>query len=303
MFGKRTLRLNKYISESGICSRREADRFIEDGAVLINGRRARIGDQVGAGDLVRVNGQTIEPRHADEIVLIALNKPVGIVSTTEQSERDNIVRYVNHPVRLFPVGRLDKDSQGLIFLTNDGDIVNRILRAGNEHEKEYVVTVDRPITEAFIAGMAAGVPMLGTRTKRCLVEALSEFVFRIVLVQGLNRQIRRMCEHFGYGVVRLERTRIMNITLAGLPDGDWRNLTEAELDALGRLIAHSTGEAETSGRSATRRAPKAKRGGPARADASASTSGRPAKGGPSKPRGGAGSRQRPPKKPGRRKRR
>jgi 23S rRNA pseudouridine2604 synthase len=244
MFGKRTLRLNKYISESGICSRREADRFIEAGAVLINGKRATIGDQVAPGDTVRVNGQTIAPRQADELVLIALNKPVGIVSTTEAAERDNIVRYVNHPVRLFPIGRLDKDSQGLIFLTNNGDLVNRILRAGNEHEKEYLVTVTRPITEAFVTGMAAGVPMLGTRTKRCVVEAVSEFVFRIVLVQGLNRQIRRMCEHFGYEVARLERTRIMNVTLRGLPEGDWRNFTEPELDELARLIEHSSGEAE-----------------------------------------------------------
>lgn len=258
MFGKRTLRLNKYISESGICSRREADRFIEAGAVLINGKRAGIGDQVAPGDTVRVNGQTIAPRQADEIVLIALNKPVGVVSTTESSERDNIVRYVNHPVRLFPIGRLDKDSQGLIFLTNNGDLVNRILRAGNEHDKEYLVTVTRPITDAFIAGMAGGVPMLGTRTKRCVVEAVSEHVFRIVLVQGLNRQIRRMCEHFGYEVARLQRTRIMHMTLEGLAEGDWRSFTAPELDELARLIEHSSGEAGPETRKPSRGGPKAR---------------------------------------------
>lgn len=258
MLARRTLRLNKYISESGICSRREADRFIEAGAVLINGKRAAIGDQVAPGDTVRVNGQTIAPREADELVLIALNKPVGIVSTTESAERDNIVRYVNHPVRLFPIGRLDKDSQGLIFLTNNGDLVNRILRAGNEHEKVYLVTVTRPITDAFIAGMAGGVPMLGTRTKRCEVEVESEFVFRIVLVQGLNRQIRRMCEHFGYEVARLERTRIMHVTLQGLAEGDWRNLTEPELAELDKLIAHSSGEPDPGARKASRSRSKAR---------------------------------------------
>jgi 23S rRNA pseudouridine2604 synthase len=163
-------RLNKYISESGICSRREADRFIEQGNVFINGKRATIGDQVKPGDVVKVNGQLIEPREAEDLVFIALNKPVGIVSTTEDGERDNIVDFVNHSKRVFPIGRLDKDSQGLIFLTNHGDLVNKILRAGNDHEKEYLVTVDKPVTDEFIRGMGAGVPILGTVTKKCKVK-------------------------------------------------------------------------------------------------------------------------------------
>lgn len=165
-----SVRLNKYISESGICSRREADRYIEQGNVFLNGKRATIGDQVKPGDVVKVNGQLIEPREAEDLVLIALNKPVGIVSTTEDGERDNIVDFVNHSKRVFPIGRLDKDSQGLIFLTNHGDLVNKILRAGNDHEKEYLVTVDKPITDEFIRGMGAGVPILGTVTKKCKVK-------------------------------------------------------------------------------------------------------------------------------------
>ena len=222
-------RLNKYISESGICSRREADRYIEQGNVFLNGKRATIGDQVKTGDLVKVNGQLIEPREAEDLVFIALNKPVGIVSTTEDSERDNIVDFVNHSKRVFPIGRLDKDSQGLIFLTNHGDLVNKILRAGNDHEKEYLVTVDKPVTDDFIRGMGAGVPILGTVTKKCKVKKEAPFVFRITLIQGLNRQIRRMCEHFGYEVTKLERTRIMNVGLSGLPLGEWRDLTDDEL--------------------------------------------------------------------------
>ena len=182
-----SVRLNKYISESGICSRREADRYIEQGNVFLNGKRATIGDQVKPGDVVKVNGQLIEPREAEDLVLIALNKPVGIVSTTEDGERDNIVDFVNHSKRVFPIGRLDKDSQGLIFLTNHGDLVNKILRAGNDHEKEYLVTVDKPITDEFIRGMGAGVPILGTVTKKCKVKKEAPFVFRITLVQGLNR--------------------------------------------------------------------------------------------------------------------
>lgn len=237
-------RLNKYISESGICSRREADKHIERGVVLINGKRAEIGDRVFYGDEVRVNGQYIEPREEDDLVLIALNKPVGIVSTTEGSERDNIVDFVNHSKRIFPIGRLDKDSQGLIFLTNHGDLVNKILRAGNDHEKEYVVTVNKPITEAFIEGMRSGVPILGTMTKKCKVEQESTFVFRIILVQGLNRQIRRMTEHFGFVVTRLERVRIMNVNLTGLPVGEWRDLTEDELVTLFAAIDKSSSASE-----------------------------------------------------------
>ncbi len=213
-----SVRLNKYISESGICSRREADRYIEQGNVFLNGKRATIGDQVKPGDIVKVNGQLIEPREAEDLVLIALNKPVGIVSTTEDGERDNIVDFVNHSKRVFPIGRTDKDSQGLIFLTNHGDLVNKILRAGNDHEKEYLVTVDKPITDEFIRGMGAGVPILGTVTKKCKVKR-SAVCLPHYPVQGLNRQIRRMCEHFGYEVKKLERTRIMNVSLSGIPLG------------------------------------------------------------------------------------
>ena len=242
MLADESMRLNKYISESGICSRREADRFIEQGHVYINGKRAGIGDQVQVGDLVKVNGQVIEPREADSLVFIALNKPVGIVSTTEAGEKDNIVDFVNHSTRVFPIGRLDKDSQGLIFLTNHGDLVNKILRAGNDHEKEYLVTVDKPVTDEFIRGMGAGVPILGAVTKKCKVKKEAPFVFRITLVQGLNRQIRRMCEHFGFEVTKLERIRIMNVSLKGLPVGEWRDLTDDELIELFKLIEDSSSE-------------------------------------------------------------
>lgn len=238
-----SIRLNKFIAESGICSRREADRFIEQGNVTINGKRAKIGDQVYPGDLVRVNGNALEPVSAAEHVYIALNKPPGITSTTEQEDRTNIVDFVNHTRRIFPVGRLDKDSQGLIFLTSDGNIVNKILRASNNHEKEYLVTVNKPITDEFISGMSAGVPILGQRTKKCFIQKETPFIFRIILVQGLNRQIRRMCEFFGYDVVKLERIRIMNVTLKGLPQGDWRDLTAEELKEIFRLIEKSEGEA------------------------------------------------------------
>ncbi|MDW4562027.1 23S rRNA pseudouridine(2604) synthase RluF [Aeromonas rivipollensis] len=242
MLADESMRLNKYISESGICSRREADRFIEQGHVYINGKRAGIGDQVFAGDRVLVNGQVIEAREADSLVFIVLNKPVGIVSTTEAGEKDNIVDFVNHSTRIFPIGRLDKDSQGLIFLTNHGDLVNKILRAGNDHEKEYLVTVDKPVTDEFIRGMGAGVPILGAVTKKCKVKREAPFVFRITLVQGLNRQIRRMCEHFGFEVTKLERIRIMNVSLKGLPVGEWRDLTDDELIELFKLIEDSSSE-------------------------------------------------------------
>ncbi|WP_156664956.1 23S rRNA pseudouridine(2604) synthase RluF [Morganella psychrotolerans] len=237
-----SVRLNKYISESGICSRRDADRYIEQGLVIINGKRAAIGSQVMPGDVVKVNGQLIEAREQDNLVLIALNKPVGIVSTTEAGEKNNIVDFVNHSERVFPIGRLDKDSQGLIFLTNHGDLVNKILRAGNDHQKEYVVTVNKPVTDEFISGMSAGVPILGTVTKKCKVKQEAPFAFRITLVQGLNRQIRRMCEHFGYEVTKLERVRIMNISLTGLPVGEWRDLTDDELMELFDAIEKSSSE-------------------------------------------------------------
>ncbi|WP_220485715.1 23S rRNA pseudouridine(2604) synthase RluF [[Pantoea] beijingensis] len=254
-----SIRLNKYISESGICSRRDADRYIEQGNVFINGKRAAVGAQVFAGDSVKVNGQLIEPRDEEDLVLIALNKPVGIITTMEEGERDNISDFVNHSKRVFPIGRLDKDSQGLIFLTNHGDLVNKILRAGNNHEKEYVVTVNKPVTDEFIQGMSAGVPMLGTVTKKCKVQKEAPFVFRITLVQGLNRQIRRMCKHFGYEVTKLERTRIMNVNLKGLPLGEWRDLTDDELIMLFKLIENSSSEdktvKKTQAKSATARKP------------------------------------------------
>ncbi|CAH1044276.1 23S rRNA pseudouridine(2604) synthase RluF [Halomonas sp. TD01] len=236
---RKSTRINKYISESGLCSRREADRYVEQGNVWINGRRATTGDQVVPGDRVKVNGQDIEPQEEEDLVLIALNKPVGIVSTTESSEKDNIVEFVKHGTRIFPIGRLDKDSQGLIFLTNNGDLVNKILRANNNHEKEYVVTVNKPITDEFVAGMQKGVPILGQVTKKCKVTKASTFVFTITLVQGLNRQIRRMCEYFGYEVTQLVRTRIMNVSLQGLALGDWRDLTPKEIDTIVALTERS----------------------------------------------------------------
>jgi 23S rRNA pseudouridine2604 synthase len=236
------IRLNKFISESGICSRREADRFIEAGRVTINHRKAVIGDLVKAGDHVIVNGQVLEPRKGEEIIFIALNKPKGITSTTELNVKDNIIQFVNHSKRIFPIGRLDKDSQGLIFLTNNGDLVNKILRAGNQHEKEYLVQVDKPLTEQVLIGLASGVPMLGVTTKKCKIEQISTNTFKIILVQGLNRQIRRMCEYFGYEVQRLERTRIMDISLKGLPVGDWRDLNEAEMKGIFSKLENSSSE-------------------------------------------------------------
>ena len=257
MYNNSSTRLNKYISESGICSRRDADRFVEQGNVYINGKRASVGDQVAAGDVVKVNGQLIEPREPDDFIFIALNKPVGIVSTTESSEKNNIVDFVRHSVRIFPIGRLDKDSQGLIFLTNNGDLVNKVLRAGNNHEKEYLVTVNKPITDSFIEGMGSGVPMLGKMTKKCPVTKVAPNVFNITLIQGLNRQIRRMCEHFGYEVVKLERTRIMNVSLKGLPVGDWRDLTPTELSVLLKAVEKSSSQDNHSGKK-SRNAPRKK---------------------------------------------
>jgi 23S rRNA pseudouridine2604 synthase len=239
-----SIRLNKFISDSGYCSRREADKYIEQGAVFINGTRAIIGTQVKPRDKVVVNGHTIQRKDQEDELYIALNKPKGITSTTEKGVEDNIVDYIGHPRRIFPIGRLDKDSQGLIFLTTNGDIVNKILRAGNQHQKEYIVTVDKPITSDFVERMAAGVPILGVVTKKCIVEQLSSNVFKIILVQGLNRQIRRMCEYFGYNVTKLERTRIMNIELKGIPLGEWRELTDAEMQIMNNLLKDSTGEAE-----------------------------------------------------------
>ena len=236
------MRLNKFISESGLCSRREADRYISQGSVFINGRKAIIGDQVQPGDQVKVNGNLLEPLAAEDLVFIALNKPVGITSTTEDKVATNIVDFVNHSSRIFPIGRLDKDSQGLIFLTNNGDMVNKILRAGNKHEKEYLVTVNKALNPAVIEHMANGVPMLGVVTKKCTILQEGPQTFRITLIQGLNRQIRRMCEYFGYEVSKLERVRIMNITLKGLALGDWRDLSSEEMSTIYEAIAQSSSD-------------------------------------------------------------
>lgn len=224
------MRLNKFLSETGACSRREADQWIDAGRVTVNGARAVLGTQVDEGDDVRVDGEPLRPK--PKRIYVALNKPVGIECTTDRDVPGNIVDFVGHRERIFPIGRLDKDSEGLILLTNDGDIVNTILRAENEHEKEYVVAVDRPLTPEFLAGMARGVPILGTVTNPCVVTQTGKNTFRIVLTQGLNRQIRRMCEHFGYTVRRLQRVRIMHVRLGTLPQGKWRELTPAELRGL-----------------------------------------------------------------------
>ncbi|MBL8266707.1 23S rRNA pseudouridine(2604) synthase RluF [Steroidobacter sp.] len=224
------MRLNKYISETGLCSRREADARIEAGRVTINGVVATLGTQVNEGDAVCVDGQPVggEQKH----VYLALNKPVGVICTTDREIRDNITDFVGYQERIFPIGRLDKESEGLILLTNNGDIVNEILRVENAHEKEYVVTVDRPVTEIFLNGMASGVRILGTVTRPCKVSRVGPATFRIVLTQGLNRQIRRMCSFFGYKVLRLQRVRIINLTLGSLKVGQWRELQDAEVRAL-----------------------------------------------------------------------
>ncbi len=232
-------RINKYLSEVGYCSRRAADKLIEQGRVTINGSVPEMGTKVEPGDVVAVDGIAVDGAEAQRRVYLAFNKPVGIVCTTDtRVEPDNIIDYINYPTRIFPIGRLDKMSQGLIFLTDDGDIVNKILRARNKHEKEYVVTVDKPLTAEFVRGMGAGVPILDTVTRPCTVEKLGKHVFKIVLTQGLNRQIRRMCEHFDYRVRKLERVRIMNIKL-DVPVGQWREFTPDELAELLRLCEGS----------------------------------------------------------------
>lgn len=238
------VRLNKYISETGFCSRREADKLIEQGRVKIDGVKASTGMKVSKGQSVFIDGKPLKVEN--ELVYIALNKPVGITCTTESKIKGNIVDFINHEKRIFPIGRLDKDSQGLIFMTNDGDIVNKILRAGNNHEKEYIVTVNKTITDEFIKGMSNGVPILGTVTKKCLVKKESKNSFRIILTQGLNRQIRRMCEYFGYEVKKLERIRIMNVSLGNLKIGSWRYLTKKELAEINRLTENSLKTEEAS---------------------------------------------------------
>ena len=239
-----SINLNKYISSTGICSRREAEKLIVDGKVTINGKPTQLGNRVFDGDVVKINGKPLQAKPKTRY--IAFNKPIGIVCTTDSKERNNIVKYINHPERLFPIGRLDKPSEGLIFLTNDGDIVNKILRAGNNHEKEYIVSVKQQITSEFIQKMGSGIPILGTITKKCAVEKMNDFTFKIVLTQGLNRQIRRMCEYLEYDVTKLQRTRIMNVDLGNLKIGEWRELTTSELDKINKMVSDSTKTEEAS---------------------------------------------------------
>jgi 23S rRNA pseudouridine2604 synthase len=231
-------RINKYLSEVGYCSRRAADKLIEEGKVTINGKVPEMGTKINAGDEVRVDGKLISPPK-EEFIYIAFNKPVGIVCTTDDRfEKNNIIDFINHPKRIFPIGRLDKPSEGLIFLTNDGDIVNKILRARNNHEKEYLVTVNKPINQEFVHRMSNGIPILDTVTRKCKVRQTGPSSFSIILTQGLNRQIRRMCEYLGFNVVRLKRIRIMNIVL-DVPVGEWRYLTEKELMTINEMVADS----------------------------------------------------------------
>ena len=230
-------RLNKAISDSGFCSRRQADKHIEQGLVSVNDKIAKLGDRAMPTDTIKINNQPIIKN--EELVYIALNKPVGITCTTDKRIEGNVVDFIKHKERIFHIGRLDKPSEGLLLMTNDGDIVNKILRAGNEHEKEYIVKVDRRITDEFLKRMSTGVPILDTVTKKCIVEKVGRYVFKITLIQGLNRQIRRMCEHLGYEVVSLKRLRIMNIHLKNLGIGEWRDLTENELTDLKSSLGDS----------------------------------------------------------------
>ncbi len=235
---KKQTRINKYLSEIGYCSRRGADKLIEAGRVTINGKVPEMGTKISEGDLVAVDGEQVSKTEEGH-VYIAFNKPIGIVCTTDtRVEPDNIIDFINFPRRIFPIGRLDKPSEGLIFLTSDGDIVNKILRARNHHEKEYLVSVNYPITKGFLEDMRAGVAILDTVTRPCEVEQIGRFEFKIILTQGLNRQIRRMCEALGYEVQTLQRVRIMNIHL-NMPVGEWRDLTAAELKEIDRMTEHS----------------------------------------------------------------
>jgi len=233
------VRLNKFLSESGVCSRREADRLIEQGRIFINSVKARIGQQVYTGDKVVFSGKIIKPRKKEDLVILAFNKPPGIICTSEHNVKNNIIDYINYHKRIFYVGRLDKDSQGLILLTNNGDIVNKILRAGYNHEKEYVVTVNKLITDQFVLAMSNGIPVSEMITKKCSVKKTGRFTFEIILVQGMKRQIRRMCEYLGYTVTKLERIRIMNVKLGKLPLGHWRRLTEKELGDIYKQLEDS----------------------------------------------------------------
>jgi len=237
-------RINKYISDSGLCSRREADKLVSQGKVTVNGTQAEIGTKVSAEDIVLVNNKPV--KIISNRVYMAFNKPVGVTSTTDLKDSDNIIDYIGYKERIFPIGRLDKMSEGLIFLTNDGDIVNKILRAGNNHEKEYIVTVDKPIAEDFVEKMSNGVKILNTVTQPCKVEKLNKHMFRIILTQGLNRQIRRMCETLGYEVQKLKRIRIMNIDLKDIEEGKWRYLTDSEINKINEMIALSSKTEEAS---------------------------------------------------------
>ena len=236
-------RINKYLSEAGFCSRREADKLIDEGRITVNGKVPEKGQKVTEEDLVRVDDKIILKNVKS--IYIALYKPVGIVSTTDPTIENNIVDFLNHPKRLFHVGRLDKQSEGLIFMTNDGDIVNKILRAGNHHEKEYIVKVHKEITDKFIYAMGHGIPIMDTVTKKCSVEKLNDFEFKIILVEGMNRQIRKMCDYLGYKVYRLKRIRIMNIDL-DIAKGKWRYLTDEEMIEMNKLIKESTKTEEAS---------------------------------------------------------
>ena len=235
---REALRLNKFLSEAGVCSRREADRLIEAGRVTVDGKKAETGMKITPGQEVRVDQKLVKPE--EEMIVLAVNKPRGIVCTEEKREPDNIIRFLNYPTRITYAGRLDKDSEGLLLMTNNGDIINKMMRAGNYHEKEYLVTVDKPVTEEFLQHMARGVPILDTVTRPCQVKKEGEKTFRIVLTQGLNRQIRRMCEALGYKVVTLKRVRIMQIRLGDLKPGQYRPLTEQELASLDRMLEHSS---------------------------------------------------------------
>ncbi len=239
-------RLNKYISESGFCSRRGADKLIEANRVTINGKIPELGTKVQPGDVVKVDGKAIaaSAKNKSDRIYIAYNKPIGITCTTESHVWGNIIDAIGHRTRIFPIGRLDKPSEGLIFLTSDGDIVNKILRAENAHDKEYIVTVDKPISERFIERMSRGVPILGTITKPCIVRVESRFVFTIILTQGLNRQIRRMCEYLDYEVKKLKRSRIMSVELDQLKPGQWRDLTTAEMSEINEAVASSSKTAD-----------------------------------------------------------
>lgn len=232
-----SISLNKFISNTGFCSRRAADKLIEEGRVTVNGKLTTLGNRVTSFDVVMVDGEALKKK--DKTIYMAFHKPIGVSSTTDLSDKSNIIDYLKYPQRIFPIGRLDKPSEGLIFLTNDGDIVNKILRAGNNHEKEYVVTVNKPITDDFVKKMGAGVRILNTVTQKCFVKKQGKNVFKIILTQGLNRQIRRMCDALDYHVVKLVRVRIMNITLAGLPYGKWRYLTDFEIAEIMRMVKDS----------------------------------------------------------------